>query len=69
MYLVYKICKQIEEKSCQEASKIEFFELNYGDSKNEMQIMSAEPPQIEKKPQTLTGATFLLAEKCPVEGG
>ena len=47
-------------KQCQEALKIKFFEPNYGDSKNELQIMIAKRPQIEKVPQTLTGATFLL---------
>ena len=36
------------------------FEANYGGSKNELQIMIAKRPQIEKVLQTLTGATFLL---------
>ena len=49
-----------EEQSCQQASKIKFFEPNYGESKNELQIMSAKRPQIEKVLQPLTGATFLL---------
>ena len=40
--------------------KIIFFEPNYGDSKNELQIMIEKRPQIEKVLQTLTGATFFL---------
>ena len=46
-----------------------FFEPNYGDSKHESQIMIAKRPQIEKVPQTFTGATCLLAEKGPGGGG
>ena len=52
--------KKIKEKSCQETSKVQVFEPNYGDSQNELQIMIAKRPQIEKVPQTLTGATVLL---------
>ena len=48
------------EKSYQQASKIKVFEASYGDSKNELQIMIAKRPQIEKVLQTLTGATFFL---------
>ena len=47
-----------KEKSCQQAPKIKLFEANYGGSKNELQIMIAKRPQIEKVLQTLTGATF-----------
>ena len=47
---------------------MKFLEPNHGDSKNELQIMSAKRPQIEKVSQPLTGATFLLAEKGPAEG-
>ena len=47
-----------KEKSCQQASTITFVDANYGDSKNELQIMIAKRPQIEKVPQTFTGATF-----------
>ena len=36
------------------------FEANYGGSKNELQVMIAKRPQIEKVLQTLTGTTFLL---------
>ena len=49
-----------KEKSCQQASKINSSEGNYGDSKNELKIMIAKQPQIEKVSQTHTGATFLL---------
>ena len=49
-----------DEKICQQASKIKLFKANEGDSKNELQIMSAKRPQIEKVLQALTGATFLL---------
>ena len=49
-----------EENSCQQASNINSFERNYGDSKNELKIMIAKQPQIEKVSQTHTGATFLL---------
>ena len=56
----HKQCKTNKENSCQQASKIKFFEANYGDSKNELQIMIAKRPQIEKVLQTLTGATFVL---------
>ena len=49
-----------KENSCQQASKIKLFEASYGDSKNELQIMIAKRPQIEKVLQTFTGATFLL---------
>ena len=52
--------QKIEEKSCQQASKIKLFEASYGDSKNELQIMIEKQPQIEKVFQTLTGATFFL---------
>ena len=43
-----------EVKICQQASKIKLFEASYGDSKNELQIMIAKRPQIEKVLQTLT---------------
>ena len=56
----HKQCKKYKERSCQQASNITLFEANYGDSKNELQIMIAKRPQIEKVLQTLTGATFLL---------
>ena len=49
-----------EEKICQQASKIKLFEASYGDSKNELQIMIAKRPQIEKVFQTFTGASFLF---------
>ena len=49
-----------KENSCQQASKIKFVEANCEDSKNELQIMIAKRPQIEKVSQTFTGATFLL---------
>ena len=45
---------------CQQASKIKLFEASCGDSKNELQIMIAKRPQIEKVLQTLTGTTFLV---------
>ena len=60
-----------EENICQQASKIKLFEASYGDSKNELQIMIEQRPQIEKVLQTLTGATFfwfLVAEEGPTEG-
>ena len=47
-----------EEKSCQQASKIKLFEASYGDSNNELQIMIAKRPQIEKMPQTFTLETL-----------
>ena len=49
-----------KEEICQQASKIKKIEPNYGDSKNELQIMSAKRPQNENVPQTHTGTTFLL---------
>jgi len=49
-----------KEKSCQQASKIKLTEASYGDSKNELQIMSGKRPQIEKVHQTLMGSAFLL---------
>ena len=49
-----------EEKICQQASIIKLFEASYGDSKNELQIMIAKRPQIEKVLQTHRGATFFL---------
>ena len=64
----YKIWKKNSKKQCQQASKITCLEAKYGDSKNELQIMSAKRPQIEKVSETLTGATSLLAEKGPAEG-
>ena len=51
--------KQIKNKKVQQ---------NYRDSKNEKKIMSAKWFQEAKVSQTLTGATFLLAEKGPAEG-
>ena len=50
----YKMLQKIEEKSCQQASKIKLFEASYGDSKNELQIMIAKRLQIEKVFQTFT---------------
>ena len=52
--------QKYKENTCQQASKIKLFEANYGDSKNELQIMIAKRPQIEKVFQTRTGTTFLL---------
>ena len=52
--------QKVKENICQQASKIKLFEASYGDSKNELQIMIAKRPQIEKVLQTLTGATFFL---------
>ena len=43
-----------EEKICQQPLKIKLFEASYGDNKNELQIMIAKRPQIEKLFQTLT---------------
>ena len=43
-----------EEKYANKHQKIKFFEANYGDSKNKLQIMIAKRPQIEKVIQTLT---------------
>ena len=45
--------------------KNQTFGASYGDSKNELQIMSAKRPQIEKVPRTVKGATFLLAKEGP----
>jgi len=39
--------QNLEEKTCQQASKNKFVEANCGDSKNELQIMIAKRPQIE----------------------
>ena len=61
-----------KENSCQQTLKIYIFEANYGDSKNELKIMIAERPQIEKVAQTLTGTTFfqiLTGGRRPGGGG
>ena len=50
--------QKIEENMCQQTSKIKLFEVSYGDSKNELQIMIEKRSQIEKVLQTFTGATF-----------
>ena len=67
-----QILQKIEEKSCQQTSKIKFFETNCGDSKNELQIMTEKRPQIEKMLQTLSGTLFFLnfsGGKGPDGGG
>ena len=66
------ILQKNKEKKCRQASKIKLFEASYGDSKNELQIMIAKRPQIEKVLQTLTGATFFVifnGGRGPGEGG
>ena len=47
------------ENGCQQTSKIKLVEVSYGDSKHELQIMTAKRPQIQKGLQTLTGTTCL----------
>ena len=50
----HKKCKKMKKNMPTSITKIKLFEASYGDSKNELQIMIAKRPQIEKVIQTLT---------------
>jgi len=63
----HKICKKLKKNHAKKTSKTKKVQQNYRDSKNEKKIMSAKRFQEAKVSQTLTGATFLLAEKGPAE--